>query len=196
MSWVTVERAKLSAALANVDSNVLLKFIAAAESFVKKHTHRDTLESNAVIEYHDGDGSRSMLVDAYPLTTLTKITILDVVDSSNDEELTLTDFIVKEAIGQIIWKPGIAGYFPVGIQNIKVEVTGGLGTIEEDLVTGTVLIVIWLYEAESIAERIKKKRLGDYEIEYNTLLKSIPSSALELLANYVDSSGKNWVGVS
>lgn len=196
MSWVTVSRAQVAKPLANVDSNVLLKFISAAESFVKKHLGRSIIESVALTELHDGDGTRNLLTDAHPITTLTKVTFLDVVDSANDEEQTLTNFILKGNIGQIIFKPGIAGYFPVGIQNIKVEVTAGYLTVEEDLVVATVLIIIWLYESESFAERIKREQLGDYEVEYHALLRTVPGAALELLGSYKDYSSDNWVGVS
>lgn len=189
MSWVTVDRAKAARALASTDPSLLATMIPVAESYVEEHLHRK-VESASYTEYQDGDGSRELILNHHPITTLTSVTLIDWVDSSGNEIITLTDLLTtKWDRGIIAFKPGFAGYFPRSIQNIEAVYVGGYLVVPAALIEATVQTMIWLISSGDQSEGITKEKLGDYEIELgNSGDNVLPPSVTRLLSPYVDHS--------
>lgn len=189
-SLATLARAQQSPKLADLDATWLQQLLDVATAAIERLSHR-TFASGSVTEYQNGDGTRELLVDQYPLTAISQITVTDAGDTDTVYANTVFDF--EGATGDIRFKPVEGGSFLPGFQNIKIEYTGGMASIPEDLQEATVQLVQWLAELNQ-SGIIESERMGDYMVKYSTSaargesrgVPGWPKSVMALLTRFID----------
>ena len=161
---ITVNRAKQVPGLADVNSTYLGNLISAASNMVENHCRRIFTAANYTNELHDGTGMQFFYLKAYPVTTLTSITITDSANSS--ETIAGTSFDFNADNGKVQFKTGINaayGYFPFGTQNIAVTYTAGYSTIPDAVQEAVAQVVMGLYAPGAASNLgLQSERLGEY----------------------------------
>lgn len=134
------------------------------ETFVEKYIGMSLSFSNYK-EYYDGNGSKSLMLNKYPVTSITEIKFYNW-DRTTYVVQDTSYYIFYETLGEIYHIYG----FPKGKKNIYVDYNAGYTDIPEDYKYVIKAIVKRLYQQyTNNSEGIKSWSLGDLSITKNDL---------------------------
>lgn len=157
------------------------RYINAASWLCNKYTKR-LLKSREHTEYHSGDGTNTVFVRNYPVTTLTSV--YDDPDRTYGSDYLIDSddlAIMPDELAYKIVYDG--GYFQVGIRNVKITYTGGYETIPYDLAQACLEIVAMMWvNSEERRFGIRSMTLGGGSI--TTEITKLPLTAELILENY------------
>jgi len=180
---IEVARAQEMPQLAAVSPAILANLIAAASAmFARSIGHN--LVSQTVTEYRDGDGTNELILDQYPVISLTSITITN--DDGVETVILGTQFRVDSASGIARFKPNsTADYssFPAGFQNLKAIYNAGYASIPEDVQEAVCELAAWLYSQNKQDPAMAAERLGDYSYQ-RAAGEGLPASIVRTIASY------------
>jgi len=167
----------------NADQEYILKsYINSASAFCNDYTHRK-LKARNLTEYYNGDGSNVILLDQYPINSLTSVH--DDLNRSygSDTLIDSSDLVTmpNDIPYKIIYD---GGYFLAGIKNIKVVYNAGYATtIPYDLQQACLEVIAYFFKnSEESRFGITSRTVGDGSITVETM--QIPKSALQILDTY------------
>ena len=184
---ITVARAQQLLALAAVSSAVLTPLILAASEAVENECDRK-FTPQTLTETYDGDGTNSLLLDNYPVASVTSVTITD-----DDDVATVilgAEFRIDSKTAEIQFKPSsTADYtaFPVGFRNVSVVyvVSAAIPEAVQQAVAETVSA---LYFHGTRDMGLSMEVMGSYTWSAGAATAAMPGSARALLAPLRDPS--------
>ena len=183
--FVTTERLRQLPSLAEADEAYLGDLAAAACEAVERWCKRRFSLTAYTDEVHDGDGTRTLFVDNFPVTELTGVTVAA---AGGDVEIEATDFEVRAATGELRLKDAAAcGYaaLPRGLGNVRMTYTAGFAEVGEDMVEAAAQLAAHLHGAASRAGGVKSERLGQFSRSFREGdFGEIPGGVRALLAPY------------
>lgn len=139
--FITIAQVKDLRGITVTTSDALLTtLVARVSQAVRNYCKRD-FEAQTYTEYQDGKGTDEILVNQFPINSITSLTHVD----ENDTVVytwTSTDY-ARETWGLIRLRDGI---FKSGIKNIKIVYNAGYTTIPVDLQQACIAWVSWLFE--------------------------------------------------
>lgn len=165
MALITVARCQV-AALEGVATERLTILIAAAQAILERECNRH-FESAARTPTLDGNGERELLLPDFPVTALSKVTVIE--DDGSTVDLAGANFRIHQDLGKIRFLSTATCtylYFPRGFQNIQPAYTGGFAVIPEDIQEATVQTVVWLHHRGQTDPAVKSERLGDFAQQF------------------------------
>lgn len=184
---ITYARAIESPAIAAADAALIASLITAASAAIETYCGRE-FTSTVRTEDYDGDGDKYLLLRAWPLTSVTSITITE--DDGTTYSIAAADLTLNEEVGEIRVKSVLTtsdfAYFPSGYQNISVVYTGGYATIPADIQQACVHLIETMLAANQQAGDVTSEKLGDYAVTFAATDKGLPSLVRLLLARYRD----------
>ncbi len=159
---VLVARAQQAPQLAAVNATLLASLIAAGSAAFERWTHR-RFALASYVEVRNGEGLDSIILNRYPVVSLTSVTIKD--DDDVETIIAGTEFRVEADTGIVRFKPSsTADYstFPKGFQNVSIIYSAGCADIPEDVQEAVVQIVAWLLSGDTADPAMSAETLGDY----------------------------------
>lgn len=137
--------------------------------------------STSRTEYFDGDGSDTLYVKAYPITTVTSLYVDPDRDYGSSTLIDTDDYSVYENEGTIKTDGNLlAG----GRKSVKLTYTGGYTTIPEDLQHAVKELVMFWYKRNTDKRvGVTSVSIGDKSITYE---KDIPESVMSVFKRYRD----------
>lgn len=178
---VTLARALLDPALADLDEDLLNALILGATRFYQTVWHQDIIAATHT-EAHDGDGQNILLVRQTPITSITTVTLTD--DDGTETEIAGAQFRFNAKAGIVRFKPDTtADYsaFPAGFQNVEIVYIAGHATIPEDIQQATVELIRIAVENEPA---IAQERMGDYTVAFRDAAAQLSPIAQAAIAHY------------
>lgn len=149
----------------------------AASAYCERYTGR-ILEEQDLTETANGNGTHSLVIRAFPITTISRISIdadwqfLDALDPS--------EYIVNNecfVVRKLVW--------PQGIQNIQLTLTAGYAydDVPADLTQINLHLVEFFYHSRSDHRLgvVNRNKIG----ETLTFTESVPKTITDMLAPYV-----------
>lgn len=156
--YITKAEVKEYLNLTDANSDALIdNLIARVEAVAQADKCQRTFGSSTFVEYLDGDGSDTLLLQQYPVISIDHI--YDDLDRDYDaaSELDVDDMAIYDQYGKVVY---VNGMFTPGAQNIKIEYHAGYVTIPDDLK----LALIKTVAAELIGARAQVNAIkGDGE---------------------------------
>lgn len=184
---VLLARAQQAPQLASVDADLLAHLIAAASTAIEQHCRR-TFLSQTFTEVYDGDGTQELLLDQFPVASLTTVTITD--SDGTEYDIDVDQFRIREADGLIKFRPDADAdftSFPDDFQNVEIVYVAGYTDIPEDVQEACILTVAWMVAHDKLDQALASERLGDYSwTAKGDLAASLPTPVRALLAPYVN----------
>jgi len=123
------------------DDTLIQNIIYRVTDQIQSYCRRDFF-STEYTEYYDGDGSKTLIVNQFPITAIDSI--YDDIDYQwgSDDEISSDDIIFNANSNDS--KSGIINldtdYFSIGKQNIKITYTAGYSTIPYDIEKAAILL--------------------------------------------------------
>lgn len=152
--------------LDNSEQELVQALIDLASEHLEQQCRR-RFEQQTFTELHDGDGSRSLLLNNPPIVTINEVSVIT---TSETLEYSSLYFLPENNPGIITWNPRITtdslGYFPRGKQNISVEYIGGYDTIPKTVEFLVAEMVIEAFAKDAGVNNVVKQKLGQYFIDY------------------------------
>lgn len=137
MSLVSVSEYKVSLSIDPADQNadsLLTIYQSEIEGWVKNYIGRD-LETATYTEYYDGNGTNELILNQYPVTSVTKIEFYDGVVNETEvwTEQVLHDQFNRKYIRKThtLILDGLT--FPCDSQNIRITYVAGYTTMPPDI---------------------------------------------------------------
>lgn len=190
MSWVTVDRARQSEELADLDESTLSLMLSAAMGSVEREIGY-AVESSSEEETYDGDGRGIMLLRRHPVSSITQVVLVNTDDT--EDAYVGSDFKFNADTGELRWSSAGEGlgYFPRGFRNVKVTYVAGHDPAPHDLQHAVVMIVIEMLKHEKGDFRVKSEKMGDYAVsfqdaEFVTRMAAWPAAARSIVNRYKD----------
>lgn len=112
----------------NTDDALLTQLIAAASSLVRSYTKRDIL-LQAYTELRDGSGGSSLVVENYPITSISNVVVDGSVIASNRFNFSGARITFND------------GNFSDGVNNVQVNYSAGFAVVPSDLEQAVIEIV-------------------------------------------------------
>jgi len=166
----------------DADQENMLKFyINTASEFCNVETHR-LLKSRTLTEYYSGDGSNTLLVDQYPITTLTSVYDDPARAYGADTLIDSGDLVIMpEGLAcKIIYDGGV---FISGVKNLKVTYIAGYITIPYNLQQACLELIAYFFKnSDENRFGVVSRTVGDGSLTVETT--DIPKSALRTLREY------------
>lgn len=148
---------------------LLESFINRASSFVNDYTQR-LLLARVNTEYYDGDGTNTLILKQYPVTS---ITINDDVDRKflSETELDITNNVIVDSTNGIVHLFNNEIAFDKGTLNVKVVYTAGysLANVPASIQEAVMLYVGNAYRSQYLHQRFGRTsdRTGDASYIYS-----------------------------
>ena len=197
---VTNERAKVHPKLALLADMELTTLVAIASARIEQWCGR-VFNMAERIEYHDGSGSRMLLLKAYPLVELSEVVIVE--SDGTETSLDVTNFDMDAESGEAWFAPwsteGSYGTFVQGKKNIKITYIGGYALTDaehteepdsvllpEDLKEAVVLLAAYLLSTQRKDLSINGYRLDAYAETRREPEEGVPPEVASLAAPYRD----------
>lgn len=181
----TAERAQRASDVLNgLAAARLTDLLAWATDYLESATHR-TLIQAAVTETRNGDGSRQMILDQFPVDSLTTITITDSEGTTYD--IASDQFRFEAETGIVEFKPDVDAdytYFPVGFQNVEIVYPAGYDPIPDDLQEAAIELMEIV--ASGIEPGVQQERLGDYAVTFRTAAEQLSATTKATIRRYRD----------
>jgi hypothetical protein len=157
------------------DDELLTELIARVSAGIVAYCGREFALGDYA-EYHDGDGSDTLLLAQRPVTQVTML-------SQDGAEVAAADFVVYPEVGVAQLKSGVFGR---GARNVYVSYRAGYATIPGDVEQAAVEWVARLYAAGGAAagRAIASERAGDYAVTYEGEAGDMPEGVRAALEPY------------
>lgn len=137
-------QAKIST-IPDADQTRIENLINAASLHANSHTKRKLLARDYTEDY-DGQALNELVLNEYPVNSITSIYIDADRDFTSDTELTDDYYIYYDDIGVVVRTNGV---FTKGRKNVRITYNAGLTTIPEDLKQSAAEMVLWLLKRET-----------------------------------------------
>jgi len=138
--------------------------------------------STSRTEYYDGDGSDTLNVLAYPLTTVTSIYVDPDRDYGTNELVDSDDYVSYKASGVVRTDGAL---FATGNKSIKITYTGGYTDAPADLQQAIKeLVAFWYKRNTDKRVGVTSVSVGDKSVSYEA---DMPASVLTTFRRY-----RNW----
>ena len=158
MALTTLSNIKTELEITSTDyDDILSQLIDNVSQTIATITDR-VLEASYLDEYYDGNGSRELLLNEYPINSITSIIVSDTALTSNDYEyysesgLVILDNAVSE-----------------GYRKIRVQYNAGYTSIPDDLEFLARRLVIEAFKAKD-NPGIKSERVGNWSVTFSKSL--------------------------
>lgn len=119
------------------DDTFLTNLISRVEKEVKEYCQRD-FEAADYMEYYDGDGTDTLLVDNYPINSVSELYDDPDREFGTDTLIDSSDYIIYSEEGKIVLD---GSTFSKGNKNIKIVYNAGYTTIPADLEQAVIKLV-------------------------------------------------------
>ncbi len=183
--FVTTERLRQLPSLKEADEAHLANLAAAACEAVERWCKRRFALTTYTDEVHDGDGTRTLFVDNFPVTEISGVTLAE---AGGEVEIAASDFEMRAATGELRLKEAAAcGYaaLPRGLGNVRVTYTAGSAEVGEDVVEAAAQLAAHLHGAALRAGGVRSERLGQISRSFREGdFGEIPGGVRALLAPY------------
>ena len=153
--------------------------ISAVSTQIENYTNR-TFGASSYTENLDGMGTPYLVVENYPITSLTSVSYLD-------QEGDVTTAIDIDYI-KITYKDGILYYyagFAHGVQNLQVVYSAGYTDIPDDLKLYALKMITRELILTDSDGTVSTEKTGDYTITYKNTV-SLKKEDLSSLATYIN----------
>ena len=126
----------------------------------------DTIGSgeDTPIKYYDGNGRNRLTIDE--VQTIEKVEIGDANGENFSEESNFIKYPANVPHYELVLK---SGYFPCGIQNVKV--TGDFGLFEDvpkDIELACTILVAGIIINRNSSGQVSSEKIGNYSVSYDT----------------------------
>ena len=159
---ITPPFARLHPALSSLGDPELNDIIVIASAAVEKWCSR--LFARATLtEKYDGDNTKKLLLNQYPVNSITSIEIT--YQGVTDTDTLTTEFDFKDN-GIVVIKKIEPYVFVRGFQNIEVVYNAGYDVLPADLAMGVRLMAVYIYEDADRSADLIEERLGDWKARY------------------------------
>jgi len=186
---ITVARAQQHPQLTTVDETILGVYVAAASAAVVTWCSREFAQ-DTFTETYDGDGTNEIVLDQFPVESITSCTITD--DDDTDYDIDADEFRIDTAAAIVRFKPSSTAdynYFPSGFRNVQFVYTAGYATVPEDVQSAVAQVAAGLYGTDSRDGSVASETMGDYAYTVNTAADAdsvMTPFARRVLARYRD----------
>jgi len=181
------------------DTTILTKTITPiinrASEIVERITSRHFVQRAKTV-YYDGNGERDLNLFHYPIVVVYTVHVDNDREFGDDEQWAEgRDFIVYKQDGILA---AVAlndpthglGYWPIGVQNVKISLTYGYSAVPEDIKQAVLEIIQDLYSRIGANRAITEEQVLNYRVKYaETAYGPIPRSAYDVLMSYADPLG-------
>lgn len=182
---VTVDEAKTYLKISAVtEDSVIENLVNRASTWANDYTGR-LLKSRVNTEYYDGDGTGTLQLKQYPVTTLTSLYDDPARAFGAGTAINVTNDVILNGDTGTITLFNAAVAFNVGTMNVKAVYTAGYVTVPESLKEAVLLYIGSAYRREYVDQRfgITSETVGDRTTTYATA--DVPPKARILLDKYV-----------
>jgi len=171
--------------------NFLINNLNAAFQSAKNYIGYD-LNATDYVEYYDGDGSQDILLDQFPIISITSIYDDPARTFDSTSLVPSTDYVFYSKTGKVSKLQPVTGYIVVGIPqsptmwsdgqlNVKVSYRAGYTTIPYDAARAVILLAAW-YAQRAGTEGKNAESLGGKTVNYDPA--SIPLYIRQFLVPY------------
>ena len=167
----------------STQDTILTSIKDAVESWVKQYVDRDLIVTSYT-EYHDGDGSGSLKLRNYPITTITSIYADPARLFAAATLIPSTDIITSVTQNDNIGLVELYSYrFLTGVKSIKVAYSAGYSTIPDRLAHAVKLLCAreFMIQDKRMSGLVTQQ-VGDKQITLE--FEAIPKNALSILDKY------------
>ncbi len=142
------------------------------------------LLSTSRTEYYDGDGSDTLLLKAYPVTTVSTIYVDTEREYASTDLLDSTDYVWYGMEGTVRTDGAL---FSSGNKSVKVTYSGGYSTVPYDLQLAVKeLVQFWYKRNTDKRVGVASISVGDKNVSYET---DVPKSVTSIFNRYKDHRG-------
>lgn len=180
--FVALETAKAWLGIADTSSDALLGVvIPSVTQAMLDYMDRDPRETT-VTERHDGTNNDTLVVNQYPVSAVSAITV-------DDTPLDATQLARVMFDGRFIYWRG--GFFPRGPKNISISLTGGIPAADTAALAALQMAALHTLKAMWSARRMEQNATGESfsgvlsQSFWATGPGAVPPAAKTLMANYV-----------
>ena len=150
-----------------------------ANDFVESYIGRQIAEATYT-EYKDGDGQRIILLDNYPVNTITSFQVnKGTIETPDFEEIDANSYKLSPKI----WQLFLTFYKRRGFQNYKIDYNAWYDPIPWDLKLATLKLAAWYYNKRT-SDWVKSESVAGDSIGFDTT--EISNDVLVILNNYRD----------
>lgn len=133
------------------------KLITAISDRIEKITGR-TFSETSYTEYYDGTGTNEIVLNQFPIISLTSINYVNTDDTSSTSIDTNSVHINYDK-GILLYRGGI---FSAGKRNLLITYTAGYADIPYDLELIAIELTVDAYNRSKKDNNIKSEKIGDY----------------------------------
>jgi hypothetical protein len=142
------------------------------------------LISTSRTEYYDGDGTDTLLLKAYPITTVATVYVDPDRDYESTDLLDSGDYVYYGMDGTVKTDGAL---FSSGNKSVKITYTGGYTSIPYDLQLAIKELVMFWYKRNTDKRvGVSSISVGDKNVSYE---KDVPQSVLSIFNRYKDHRG-------
>lgn len=139
------------------------------------------LVSTSRTEYYDGDGTDTLLVQAYPISTVASVYVDTNREYGTADLIDSDDYVWYAMRGTIVTDGALFGG---GNKSIKVTYTGGYSTVPGDLQQAVKeLVQFWYKRNTDKRVGVNSVSVGDKNMSYET---DVPKAIASVFARYKD----------
>ena len=179
MALVTLVKVKEYLEITGTDSDTLLQgFIDRLSAWVERYCDRIFLQATYTDEKHDGDGAKALLVNQYPIDSVTSLFDDTLRNFGTETKIAAADFVIYKDRGEI-HLDGLT--FQKGLQNVKVTYVAGFATIPIDLQQAVLELVADRFRNKE-SQGIRSQAIGAFRVEYD--LSELPQEVRAVLDSY------------
>ena len=150
-----------------------------ANDFVESYIGRQIAEATYT-EYKDGDGQRIILLDNYPVNTITSFQVNKwTIETPEFEDIDANSYKLSPKI----WQLFLTFYKRRGFQNYKIVYNAWYDPIPWDLKLATLKLAAWYYNKRT-SDWVKSESVAGDSIWFDTT--EISNDVLVILNNYRD----------
>ena len=170
------------------EDSFLEKLIDRSTSRIESHVNRK-LKKRAFTELYDGPGTQHLLLNQFPITTVTSVNIDQGQDFLAGTNIDLDALIIRAEEGLLSFGgetgggPGFdTGIWIAGTRNIKVVYTAGYDPIPDDLTHACVkLVAVEFNRSREGADGIETESVSGHSV---TWVRGLPQEIDEMLLAY------------
>lgn len=191
-AWTSLANVKEHLQIASTDTSkdaFLENLINRSYKVLEKYIGRQ-IKSRSYTEHYDGDGTDTLLVEQWPIISVTSLH--DDIDRKfeSDSLIAAADYVIYgdnlgdykiRLLGQGSFRFGYGPVFTDAVQNIKIVYTAGYATIPADIETASIIHVSHMFN-KSAAEGHLSMSLGGLAKTYDP--KAIPEEVKFMLEPY------------
>lgn len=159
--------------------DVLNIFLDSANDFVEAYVGRN-IEADDYTEYKDWDGQRYILLENYPVNTITSFQVNQwTLDTPDYQDVDASEYKLSPKL----WKIFLTFYKERGFQNYKIEYNAGYTTIPGDLKLATLKLAGSYYNGKN-SDGVQRETVAGDSITFES--QQVSNDVLAILNNYSD----------